>query len=114
MGKVNSTKVKKVESTRHHTKHPQLSVIVSKIEALNEDIEIKLLWLGVTSSRQQYRVQAAVQAAIVESKPRQRLRQGLTNWRRDKNARKLSPKGGLGGWGMCKGVSENVEKKESP
>ena len=41
LGKVNSTKVKKVETTIHHTKQPQLSVRVSMIESLNEEIEIK-------------------------------------------------------------------------
>ena len=37
LGKVNSTKVKKVETTIHHTKQPQLSVKVSMIESLNEE-----------------------------------------------------------------------------
>ena len=34
----NSTKGKKVETTIHHAKQPQLSVRVSIIESLNEDI----------------------------------------------------------------------------
>ena len=42
LGTVNSTKGKKVETTIHHTKQPQLSVRVSMIESLNEPIEIKL------------------------------------------------------------------------
>ena len=40
--KVNGTKVKKVETTIHHTKQPQLSVRVSIIESSNEEIEMKL------------------------------------------------------------------------
>ena len=42
LGTDNSTKGKKVETTIHHTKQPQLSVRVSMIESLNEEIEIKL------------------------------------------------------------------------
>ena len=42
MGTDNSIKVKKVATTIHHTKQPQLSVRVSMIESLNEEIEIKL------------------------------------------------------------------------
>ena len=38
----NSTKGKKVETTIHHTKQPQLSVRVSIIESSNEEIEMKL------------------------------------------------------------------------
>ena len=40
LGTDNSTKGKKVETTPH-AKQPQLSVRVSMIESLNEDIEIK-------------------------------------------------------------------------
>jgi hypothetical protein len=40
LGTDNSTKGKKVETTIHHTKQPQLSVRVSMIESLNEEIEI--------------------------------------------------------------------------
>ena len=47
---VNSTKVKKVETTIHHTKQPQLSVRVSMIESLNEEFEIKLYNLSVCCS----------------------------------------------------------------
>ena len=47
---VNSTKVKKVETTIYHTKQPQLSVRVSMIESLNEEIEIKLSSLSVCCS----------------------------------------------------------------
>jgi hypothetical protein len=50
LGKVNSTKVKKVETTIHHTKQPQLSVKVSMIESLNEEIDIKLSSLSVCCS----------------------------------------------------------------
>jgi hypothetical protein len=42
LGTDNSTKGKKVETTIHHTKQPQLLVRVSMIESLNEEIEIKL------------------------------------------------------------------------
>ena len=42
LGTDNSTKGKKVETTIHHAKQPQLSVRVSMIESLNEEIEIKL------------------------------------------------------------------------
>ena len=37
-----NTKGKKVETTIHHAKQPQLSVRVSMIESLNEEMEIKL------------------------------------------------------------------------
>ena len=47
IGIVNSTKVKKVETTLYHAKQPQLSVRVSMIESLNEDIELKLSSLSV-------------------------------------------------------------------
>ena len=42
LGTDNSTKGKKVETTIHHTKQPQLSARVSMIESLNEEMEIKL------------------------------------------------------------------------
>jgi hypothetical protein len=42
LGTDNSTKGKKVDTTIHHAKQPQLSVRVSMIESLNEEIEIKL------------------------------------------------------------------------
>ena len=38
LGTDNSTKGKKVETTIHHAKQPQLSVRVSMIESLNEEI----------------------------------------------------------------------------
>jgi hypothetical protein len=41
LGTDNSTKGKKVETTIHQAKQPQLSVRVSMIEYLNEEIEIK-------------------------------------------------------------------------
>ena len=50
LGTDNSTKGKKVETTIHHTKQPQLSVRVSMIESLNEEIEIKLFSLSVCCS----------------------------------------------------------------
>ena len=40
LGTDNSTKGKKVETTIQHTKQPQLSVRVSMIESLSEEIEI--------------------------------------------------------------------------
>jgi hypothetical protein len=40
LGTYNSTKGKKEETTIHHAKQPQLSVRVSMIESLNEEIEI--------------------------------------------------------------------------
>ena len=46
----NSTKDKKVETTIHHAKQPQLSVRVSMIESLNEEMEIKLSSLTVCCS----------------------------------------------------------------
>ena len=47
LGTANSTKGKKVETTRHHTKQPQLSVSVSMTESLNEEMEIKLSSLSL-------------------------------------------------------------------
>ena len=52
LGTDNSTKGKKVETTTHHTKQPQLSVRVSMIESLNEEMEIKLSSLSVAASIQ--------------------------------------------------------------
>jgi hypothetical protein len=46
----NSRKGKKVETTIHHAKLPQLSVRVSMTESLNEEIEIKLSSLIVCCS----------------------------------------------------------------
>jgi hypothetical protein len=46
LGTDNSTKGKKVETTIHHAKQP-LSVRVSMIESLNEEIDIKLSGLSV-------------------------------------------------------------------
>ena len=43
LGTDNSTKDKKVETTRHHKKQPQLSVRVSMIEYLNEEMEITFI-----------------------------------------------------------------------
>ena len=55
LGTVNSTrKGKKVEGTIHHTKQPHLSVRVSMIESLNEEIEIYLSSLSVCCSSFQY------------------------------------------------------------
>ena len=42
LGTDNSIKGKKVETTKHQAKQPQLSVRASMIESLNEEIEIKL------------------------------------------------------------------------
>jgi hypothetical protein len=42
-----SIKGKKVETTIHHSKQSQLSVRVSMIESLNEEMEIKLSSLSV-------------------------------------------------------------------
>ena len=53
LGTYNSTKGKKVETTIHHTKQPQLSVRVSMIESLNEEIETKLSSLSVCCSSYQ-------------------------------------------------------------
>ena len=50
LGTDNSTEGKKVETTIHHTDQPQLSVRVSMIESLNEEIEIKLSSLSVCCS----------------------------------------------------------------
>ena len=47
LGSDNSTKGRKVETTIHHTKQPQLSVRVSMIESWNEEMEIKLSSLSV-------------------------------------------------------------------
>ena len=47
LGTDNSTKGKKVETTIHHAKQSQLSVRVSMIESLSEEIEIKLSSLSV-------------------------------------------------------------------
>ena len=49
-GTDNSTQGKKVETAIHHAKQPQLSVRVSMIESLNEEIEIKLSSLSVCCS----------------------------------------------------------------
>ena len=46
----NSTNGRKVETTMHHAKQPQLSVRVSMIESLNEEMEIKLSSLSVICS----------------------------------------------------------------
>ena len=46
----NSTNGKKVETTIHHVKKPQLSVRVSMIETLNEVMEIKRSNLSVCCS----------------------------------------------------------------
>ena len=50
LGTDNSTKGKKVETTIHYAKQPQLLVRVSTIESLNEEIEIKLSSLSVCCS----------------------------------------------------------------
>ena len=50
LGTDNSTKCKKVETTIHHAKQPQLSVRVSMIESLNEEMEIKLSSFSVCCS----------------------------------------------------------------
>ena len=50
LGTDNSTKGKKLETTIHHEKQPQLSVRVSMIEYLNEEMEIKLSSLSVCST----------------------------------------------------------------
>jgi hypothetical protein len=50
LGTDNSTKIKKVETTTHHAKQPQLSVSVSMIESLNEEMEIKQSSLSVFCS----------------------------------------------------------------
>jgi hypothetical protein len=47
LGTDNNTKVKKVETTIHHTNQPQLSIRVSVIESLIEEMEIKLSSLSV-------------------------------------------------------------------
>jgi hypothetical protein len=50
LGTDNNTKGKNVEATIHHTKQPQLSVKVSMIESLNEEMEIKLSRMSVFCS----------------------------------------------------------------
>ena len=50
LGTDNSTKGKKVETTIHHAKKPQLAVRVSMIESLNEEIETKWTSLRVYCS----------------------------------------------------------------
>ena len=50
LGTDNNTKGKKVETTIHHTKQPEVSVRGAMIESLNEDIEIKLSSLSVCCS----------------------------------------------------------------
>ena len=50
LGTDNSTKGKTVETITHHAKQPQLSVRVSMIESLNEEIEIKLSRFSVCCS----------------------------------------------------------------
>ena len=50
LGTDNSTNGKKVETTIHHAKQPQLSIRVSMIESLNEEMEIKLSSLSVCCS----------------------------------------------------------------
>ena len=45
-----STKGKKVDTTIHHAKQPQLSVRASMIESLNEETEIKRFSLSVCCS----------------------------------------------------------------
>ena len=50
LGTHNSTKGKRVETTIHHTKQPQLSVRVSMIESLNDEMEIKQSNLSVCCS----------------------------------------------------------------
>jgi negative regulator of replication initiation len=50
LGTDNRTKSKKVDTTIHHVKQPQLSVRVSMIESLNEEMEIKRSSLSVCCS----------------------------------------------------------------
>ena len=50
LGTDNSTKGKKVETTIHHGKQPQVSVRVFMIESLNEEMEIKLSSLSIFCS----------------------------------------------------------------
>ena len=50
LGTDNRTKGKKVEITMHHWKQPQLSVRVSMIESLNEEMKIKRPSLSVFCS----------------------------------------------------------------
>ena len=47
---LSTAQVKKVKTTIHHTKQPQLTAIVSMIESFNEEIEIKLSSLSVCCS----------------------------------------------------------------
>ena len=58
LGTDNSTKGKKVETTIDHAKWLQLSVRVSMIESLNEEIKIKLSSLSVFCSSFQSQVTA--------------------------------------------------------
>ena len=51
LGTDNSTKGKKVETTIHHAKQPQLSVRVCMIESFNEEIDIKLSSLRFVAAR---------------------------------------------------------------
>jgi hypothetical protein len=66
LGTINNTNVKKVETTVHRTKEPQLSAIVSMIESLNEEIEIKLYSLSVCCSS----FQSLAAANLKEKRPR--------------------------------------------
>jgi hypothetical protein len=50
LGTDNSTKGKKVEATIHHTKQPQLSIGVSMIESLNEEIEKTAVSRGILAT----------------------------------------------------------------
>ena len=50
IGHYNSTKGKKVETIIHHAKQSQLSVRLSMIESLNEEMEIPLSRLSVFCS----------------------------------------------------------------
>ena len=50
LGTDNGTKSKKVETTMHQSKQQQMSVRVSMIESLNEEIEIELSSLSVCCS----------------------------------------------------------------
>ena len=59
-------KGKKVETTIHHTKQPQLSVRVSMIDCLNEEIEIKLSSLSFFCSS----FQSLAAANLKEERPR--------------------------------------------
>ena len=50
IGTDNSTKGKKVETTIHHVKQPQVSVRMSMIKSLNEEMEIRLFRFSVFCS----------------------------------------------------------------